>query len=60
MFTLKIKTDNAVFEDAGPELARILRELAATVEESNNPDEGGGIRDANGNTVGSWTYKRAR
>lgn len=55
MFTLKIETSNAAFsgDAAGYECARILRELAATIEEGR--DGSGRIRDINGNTVGHWS-----
>ena len=66
MFKLKISTDNAAFEDdAGHEIARILRELADKMSASgfrvdtfeNDYNERGNLRDINGNTVGEWTLK---
>jgi hypothetical protein len=54
--TITINMDNAAFADdnAGPEAARILREIADSI------DGGGGVprcteklRDINGNTVGT-------
>lgn len=53
MFTLKIKTDNAAFQDcSGVEVARLLRELADTVQEYERI--AGNIMDYNGNTVGAY------
>lgn len=54
MFTLTIKTDNAAFDegDKGLEVARILRELANRLETQSQTS--GTLRDANGNTVGTW------
>lgn len=56
MFTLKIKTGNAAFQDAGDdgkaEVARILREIADKLE---NGQEGGACMDGNGNRVGEWS-----
>ena len=40
--------------DPGPEVARILRKLAFTVE-TRESTSGGIIQDANGNTIGNWT-----
>lgn len=57
MFTLTIDTGNAAFDDAGPELARILRELAARLEPGLTCDGGADVRDTNGNRVGSWGFK---
>ena len=57
MFELTIKTGNSAFADGntGPELARILRNLADRVERIGWDDSmGGAIKDANGNTVGNW------
>jgi len=57
--TIKVKTDNAAFEDdnLGPELARILRALAARVEEADGSDDNGLIFDINGNSVGTWVIR---
>ncbi len=50
-FSITIKTDNAAFEgDAGPEVARILREIAGRIE---NGDTRVPCRDINGNLVGT-------
>lgn len=52
-FELHIGTDNAAFEDGpGPEIARILRELADLVEDDLPPDHVVRLRDVNGNRVG--------
>jgi len=52
-FRLTIKTENAAFED-NPigEVARILKDAARRVE---GGETSGGLRDANGNTVGSFS-----
>lgn len=63
MLSLKIRTDNAAFEDdsedialgtstRNAEVARILREVAEAIESGDNV---GGCRDVNGNSVGSWS-----
>lgn len=54
MFKLIISTDNAAFEDAGPELARILHHIADHMEAA-RADESGSVFDLNGNRVGKWT-----
>lgn len=59
MFQVKISTAFAAFEEnQGLELARILRELATSVEElsweGEAPMEGHGLQDINGNRVGHW------
>lgn len=57
MFTLKIKTDNAAFEeDPTAECARILRELADRIECA-SPDEDYPLRDVNGNKVGQAVFR---
>ncbi len=58
MFTLKIKTDNAAFEDEGAnnEIARILRALAKRLEDGQ--DDRGLLNDLNGNHVGEWRLTR--
>jgi len=68
MFTLKIETANAAFDEMGEELARVLRELADQIElkpwrssdyrdsrKGMTRDEGT-LRDVNGNTVGRWEW----
>lgn len=49
MLTIEIETDNAAFDDPRPELARILRELAAKLEAGRSPTT---VRDVNGNLCG--------
>ena len=49
-FVITINLDNAAFEEAGPEVARILRQLADDIENDNKTDRK--LRDINGNTVG--------
>lgn len=65
-FVLRMNTDSAAFEGAdddfgaGPEVARILRELADKLDTP--ADMGvvlkwsGGLVDFNGNTVGRWAF----
>lgn len=54
-FELHIDTDNAAFDYPGPEVARILRELADLLDDGVTGH--GPLRDVNGNRVGSWEYK---
>lgn len=68
MFTLKIETANAAFDEMGEELARVLRELADKVElkpwrSSDFRDnrkgmtwDEGTVLDLNGNNVGRWEW----
>lgn len=60
MFKLEIETGNAAFDDdAGPELARILRELADRLSPGLPSGEGGApLRDINGNKVGAWSLSQ--
>lgn len=62
MFSLWIKTDNAAFcdddgkataEARGRETARILRQLAAGVEQGGTA---GAAYDLNGNRIGEWGF----
>lgn len=54
-FSLEINCGNAAFDDAPSEVARILREAAKLLDFGDfKPGDGGGLRDANGNTVGRW------
>jgi hypothetical protein len=53
--TIKVKMDNAAFEDDATEAERIVAELASSgclqyMEKS----DGGNLRDINGNIVGEW------
>ncbi len=52
--TITINCDNAAFEgeDCGPEIARILRKLAAKV--AINVGDGCKLHDSNGNSVGRF------
>jgi hypothetical protein len=52
MFTLKIETDNAAFEDGTAEIVRILRHVADRMEKQGHM--GGKCMDINGNRVGEW------
>ena len=55
IFKLSIKLDNAAFDDPCPEIARILKETAARIEEQSRINEvHGKTRDYNGNTVGEY------
>lgn len=55
MFTLKIDTDNAAFNDGDPqeEIGRILDRVKADLL---GGTYGSNIRDFNGNTVGEWEF----
>ena len=55
---IKIKTDNAAFEERDAEIARIVREVARWID-SEGIDDGAEARcrDLNGNTVGSVTVR---
>jgi hypothetical protein len=61
MFKLEIRTANVAFDEeegnAGPELARILRELADRVEGGVPTGDNASVRDVNGNRVGEWSYE---
>jgi hypothetical protein len=51
-FFAEINSSNAAFtDDPHSELARILRELADKIERG---DDGGKLRDVNGNSVGEY------
>ena len=55
MFKIEIETDNDAFApEPGPELARILRELADKLDAGTVP-ESVRLRDINGNTCGTAT-----
>lgn len=61
--TITIQMDNAAFEDsnAGPEVARILRNLADDMDEGGSltsPGAHATLRDINGNTVGKAKVSR--
>jgi hypothetical protein len=56
-FHINIEMDNAAFGegDNGYEVARILNEIAKSVNGVNLYDgDGGQVRDINGNKVGAW------
>lgn len=54
MITIKIRTGDAAIQENGPEeVARILRSIAKTFEDSYLQDGTGSVRDYNGNTIGS-------
>lgn len=62
--TINIKCDNAAFHDdnvpnQGPEVARILRKLASSIEEASDlSDHGDVLHDLNGNRVGEFNATR--
>ena len=59
MFRLSFTTDNAQFDGDPPrQIARILRELADTLDATGARGGAGGIRDENGNTIGEWSWTR--
>ncbi len=56
MVKIKFATGNAAFENFQEEIARVLRELASSIETNVDCDEQDqeiSIRDINGNTIGS-------
>jgi hypothetical protein len=53
MFTLKIDTDNAAFEDGSLEVARILEHTAKRLRDGRTD---GKLLDINGNTVGEYGF----
>ena len=59
-FKVVIDVENAAFEDEnmGTELARILREVADTVDGTSGETESiwGTLRDVNGNKVGQYRF----
>lgn len=59
MIKIVIKTENAAFEDdnRGPEVARILREIADSLAEGLDVEDLPPLRDLNGNVVGHVTEK---
>lgn len=60
IFRLTIKLDNDAFQDGneGPEVARILRDIADTIDtEASINIRPGKIRDSNGNSVGIYTRR---
>ena len=55
MVTIKFSTANEAFDVPGPEIARILTNLAYKIREG-APTGEIKLRDVNGNTVGSFKY----
>jgi hypothetical protein len=53
MFRLEIDTDNDAFNPWYSEVARLLRQLADTLDSDGGTE--GSFRDINGNTVGIWS-----
>ena len=55
-FTMTIDCDNSAFDDEGHELARIIRELADSIEYPGNgmQESKDSLSDINGNKVGRW------
>ena len=56
MFNLKIKTDNAAFDD-GEKTNEVCRILEAVIESLKVGYQDGGCRDVNGNKVGDWRLR---
>lgn len=55
-FELSLKSGNAAFaDDPAGEVSRILRETADKID---GGDDGGPVRDINGNRVGDWFFDR--
>jgi len=53
-FSIKIELGNDAMRTRR-DVVRVLRELAATIDDGSKREEGK-IRDANGNSVGSWSF----
>ncbi len=53
MVIVQFNTDNAAFDEATTEIARILRKIAEDVE---NGETAKGILDFNGNRIGQWEF----
>ena len=57
-FRLDLDLGNDAFDpDPRPEIARLLRQAALRVEHSSATYGEGKLMDANGNSVGSWTFE---
>ena len=56
MFTLKFSTANAAFDTLEPEITRILVDIAAHIEQYPLNDQPVIVSDANGNSIGQFTY----
>jgi hypothetical protein len=56
--TIKIKMDNAAFDEPAGELARILRDIAERIEQGEIMAFN--LRDVNGNNVGTFQVKGTR
>ncbi len=57
-FTVQLSTDNAAFDpDPAPELARIMRKIADTIEAGDDIGQFLTILDVNGNDVGRFALK---
>lgn len=50
MITINIENSGEAFDEPRPEIARILRELAARIENDHTPSV---VRDINGNKCGT-------
>jgi hypothetical protein len=58
-FTVKIKCDNATFEEWEGEVARLLREIAGRLDHLDGRQSRirYALHDINGNLVGDWKYR---
>ena len=56
MFTLKFSTANAAFDTLESEITRILVDIAAHIEQYPLNDQPVIVSDANGNSIGQFTY----
>ena len=54
MFTIKVSTGNAAFDNPSQELAQLLRQVADKVAEERTS---GLLFDTNGNQVGQWSLR---
>lgn len=56
MFTMRFTTLDQASHDWRKEIARILRDVAASVDEKGHV--GGPVHDSDGNRIGAWRYER--
>ena len=55
---IEFDTDNdAFFEASYIEIKRILSTIGSQVEQGPPANNGGTIRDINGNTIGAWSWE---
>ena len=57
MLEIKIRTENAAYEDNPYEIVRNLRDIANKIEFGYTE---GSVMDINGNKTGEWKYEKGR